>query len=159
MPLRVIPLALLATPLVAAAPANTARLFLDKYCIACHNAKLRTSGLALDVLDRSRPGENPQIWERVITKLRAESMPPPGIPRPDSASYRAVASSLEDQIDRAWAASPNSGRISAVHRLNRSEYNNAIRDLFNVDIDVRPLLPGDETADGSFDNFADVLSI
>ena len=106
-----------------------------------------------------KPGANPEIWERVIAKLRAGSMPPPGMPRPDAAAYRAVASSLENEIDRAWEASPNPGRISAVHRLNRAEYNNAIRDLFALDLDVKPLLPGDETADGSFDNFADSLSI
>ena len=86
-------------------------------------------------------------------------MPPPGSPRPNAATYRAIASSLENQIDSAWTATPNPGRISAVHRLNRAEYNNAIRDLFALDVDVKPLLPGDETADGSFDNFADVLSV
>ncbi len=86
-------------------------------------------------------------------------MPPRGMPRPDQATYRTVASSLEDEIDRAWAANPNPGRISAVHRINRAEYQNAIRDLYALDFDVKPLLPGDETADGSFDNFADVLSI
>jgi hypothetical protein len=135
------------------------RAFLDTYCTGCHNQKLRTAGLALDSLDVTRPGANPEVWERVIAKLRAGSMPPPGIPRPDAATYRAVASSLENEIDRAWAASPNPGRTSAVHRLNRAEYNHAIRDLFALDLDVKPLLPGDETADGSFDNFADVLSI
>jgi hypothetical protein len=95
----------------------------------------------------------------VIAKLQAGSMPPPGMPRPDAAAYRAVASTLENEIDKAWSAHPNPGRINAVHRLNRAEYNNAIRDLFALDVDVKPLLPGDETADGSFDNFADVLSI
>ena len=86
-------------------------------------------------------------------------MPPPGRPRPDAATYHAVAMALETDIDRAWAANPKPGRISAVHRLNRAEYSNAIRDLFALDFDVKPLLPGDETADGSFDNFGDVLSI
>jgi hypothetical protein len=76
-----------------------------------------------------------------------------------AAAYYAVASSLENEIDKAWAANPNPGRINAVHRLNRAAYNNAIRDVFALDLDVKPLLPGDETADGSFDNFADVLSI
>ena len=70
-----------------------------------------------------------------------------------------MASALENEIDQAWAANPNPGRIGAVHRLNRAEYNNAIRDLFALDLDVKPLLPGDDTADGSFDNFADTLSI
>ena len=140
-------------------PDANARALLDTYCVTCHNQKLRTAGLALDSEDAARPGANLELWEQVIAKLRSGSMPPPGMPRPDAAAYRAAASSLENEIDRAWAANPNPGRISAVHRLNRTEYNNAIRDLFALDLDVKPLLPGDETADGSFDNFADVLSI
>ena len=95
----------------------------------------------------------------MIGKLRAASMPPQGNPKPDAATYAAVASTLENALDQAWAANPNPGRIGAVHRLNRAEYNNAIRDLFALDLDVKPLLPGDDTADGSFDNFADSLSI
>lgn len=137
----------------------SSRTFLSKYCITCHNQRLRTAGLALDNLDPAKPAANGEAWERVVAKLRAGSMPPPGSPRPDAAAYRAVASSLETEIDRAWVASPNPGRNSAVHRLNRAEYSNAIRDLFALDLDLKPLLPGDETADGSFDNFADVLSI
>jgi hypothetical protein len=155
-------LLLVAAPVLLAAqappPANP-RAFLDTYCITCHNQKLRTAGLMLDTLDVTKPGANAEVWERVIAKLRAGSMPPQGMPRADAATYRAVASALENEIDRAWAASPNPGRIGAVHRLNRGEYNNAIRDLFALDLDVKPLLPGDDTADGSFDNFADVLSI
>ena len=135
------------------------RAFFNTYCVTCHNQKLRTAGLALDSLDASQPSANAEVWERVIAKLQAGSMPPPGLPRPDAATYHAVASSLENGIDQAWEANPNPGRINAVHRLNRAEYNNAIRDLFALDLDVKPLLPGDETADGSFDNFADVLSI
>ncbi len=131
----------------------------DKYCVSCHNQRLRTAGFAIDNLDSAHPAANPEAWEKVIAKLRAGSMPPPGRPRPDPATYRAVASALEDEIDRAWLAKPNPGRINAVHRLNRTEYNNAIRDLFALDVDVKPLLPGDETADGSFDNMADALSI
>src|ERR1700694_87252 len=135
------------------------RTILNTYCIPCHNQKLRTAGLALDNLDAAKPSANAEVWERVIAKLQAGSMPPPGLPRPDAATYRSVATSLENEIDKAWAANPNPGRINAVHRLNRAEYNNAIRDLFELGLDVKPLLPGDETADGSFDNFADVLSI
>jgi mono/diheme cytochrome c family protein len=131
----------------------------DKYCVSCHNQRLRTAGFAIDNLDSAHPAANPEAWEKVIAKLRAGSMPPPGRPRPDVATYRAVASALEQDIDRAWLAKPNPGRINAVHRLNRTEYNNAIRDLFALDVDVKPLLPGDETADGSFDNMADALSI
>jgi hypothetical protein len=140
-------------------PTVNARAVLDKYCVTCHNQKLRTAGLTLDTLDVTKPGANPEVWEKVIAKLQSGLMPPPGMPRPDQATYRAVVSLLESDIDRAWAANPNPGRIAAVHRLNRSEYSNAIRDLFHLDFDVKPLLPGDDTADGSFDNFADVLSI
>jgi mono/diheme cytochrome c family protein len=139
----------------AAAP----RAVLDKYCITCHNQRLRAAGLALDTIDVANPSANALVWEHVIEKLRAGAMPPPGNPRPDAETYRATALWLENEIDRAWAAKPNPGRIGAVHRLNRTEYNNAIRDLFDIQTDVKSLLPGDETADGSFDNFADSLSI
>src|SRR5437867_11035125 len=121
------------------APSTTspaARAVLDQYCVTCHNQRLRTAGLTLDTLDVSNPAANAEVWERVIGKLRAGSMPPPGNPRPDAATYRAVTRWLENEIDRAWAASPNPGRIGAIHRLNRTEYNNAIRDLFALNLDV-----------------------
>jgi len=141
------------------APSANARAVFDQYCVVCHNQKLKTAGLLLDKLDPGNPAPQAQTWEKVIVKLRAGSMPPPGMPRPDRSTYRAVASTIEDEIDRAWEAHPNPGRIGAVQRLNRSEYNNAIRDLFSLDLDVKSQLPGDETADGSFDDFADSLSI
>ena len=140
----------------------TAAALVDRYCVSCHNARLRTGGLTLEGLDAGRPGDRPEVWERVAEKLRAGSMPPPGRPRPDVQTYHAVAGALEAELDRAWAANPRPGRIGAVHRLNRTEYANALRDLLALNprsFDVRPLLPGDETADGSFDNFADVLTI
>jgi mono/diheme cytochrome c family protein len=126
-------------------PAATYQAVLQQYCINCHNQRLRTGGLALDTVDLANPHANPEVFEKVITKLRARSMPPSGSPRPDAASYDAVAAWLEADIDRAWAANPNPGRTNAVHRLNRSEYNNAIRDLFAVDVDVRSLLPAAST--------------
>ena len=143
-------------------PAASPKAVVDKYCVSCHNQRLRTAGLALDTLDPARPAPDAEVWERVIIRLRTGSMPPAGRPRPDRATYLAVAGTLERDIDRAWAAHPNPGRSNAVHRLNRTEYSNAIRDLFALDtssFDVKSLLPGDETADGSFDNFADVLTI
>ena len=143
-----------------AAPASQAML--DTYCVTCHNQRLKTAGLALDTFDATTPQANPDVWERVITRLRAGSMPPAGRPRPDAATYEAVASALEADIDRAWIANPTPGRVNAVHRLNRTQYANAVRDLFALEpkaFDVKSLLPGDETADGSFDNFADVLTI
>jgi mono/diheme cytochrome c family protein len=146
-------------PARSAATVPSLQAVLDTYCITCHNQRLRTGGLALDNLDLANPGAHADAWERVIAKLRAGSMPPPGRPRPDAATYHAAASWMETEIDRAWTARPTPGRTSPVHRLNRSEYHNAVRDLFALELDVKPLLPGDDTADGSFDNFADVLTI
>ena len=150
------------SPQLAATVKRDTREMLDTYCVTCHNQRTRTAGLALDTVDAAAPQANPEIWERVIGRLRAESMPPSGRPRPDSATYQAVAAALEADIDRAWIDRPSPGRVNAVHRLNRTQYGNAVRDLFALDpraFDVTSLLPGDETADGSFDNFADVLTI
>lgn len=126
---------------------------MDRYCLGCHSKGVHTAGVSLEgPLDT-------ETTERVIAKLRSGAMPPPGLPRPDAATYRETAGSLEAEVDREWTAHPVLVKAGAVHRLNRAEYNNAIRDLFALDMDVKPLLPGDETADGSFDNFADSLSI
>lgn len=149
-------------PAVAASSASSSQALVSKYCVSCHNERTRAGGLALDRLDATNPRDHAEIWETVVDKLRAGSMPPPGRPRPDTATYSAVAAELERALDRAWAAHPDPGRIGAVHRLNRTEYSNAIRDLFGLDpqsLDIASQLPGDETADGSFDKFADVLSI
>ena len=142
---------------VAVAP----RAVLDRYCVTCHNDRLRTGGLTLDAasVDAMNPSRHAEVWEKVIAKLRTGAMPPPGRPRPDEATYDAVASRLEADIDRVAAAHPDPGRTSTVHRLNRTEYRNAIRDLLALDLDVEPLLPGDETSDTGFDNNADVLAI
>ena len=157
-----------ATQQPAASPAGTSgketllRATLDTYCVTCHNQRLKTAGLTLDAIDAASPHTNPETWEKVIARLRAGTMPPAGRPRPDDATAQAIAARLEADIDRAWRASPRVGRVSAVHRLNRTQYSNAVRDLFALDpqaFDVQSLLPGDETADGSFDNFADVLTI
>ena len=142
-----------------AVDAADVRAMLDRYCVACHNDRLRTAELSLAGVDAARPEADPELWERVVAKLRAASMPPPGRRRPEPATYTAVAAHLEGALDAAWAADPFPGRGSAVHRINRTEYANAVRDLFALDVDVSDLLPGDETADGSFDNFADVLTI
>ena len=151
-------------PSAAQAPAAEAaspRAVLDRYCITCHNARLRTADLRLDAaaVDAADPSRDADVWERVIAKLRTGAMPPPGRPRPDPSTYDAVAGRLEADIDRAAAARPDPGRTSTVHRLNRTGYRNAIRDLLDLDLDVTPLLPGDETSDTGFDNNADVLSI
>jgi mono/diheme cytochrome c family protein len=148
------------SPTAPAAP--NVRAMLDTYCITCHNQRTRTAGLVLEGVDAPSPHTNPELWERVVTRLRAGSMPPAGRPRPEPAVYESVSRWIEADIDRAWLAAPNPGRMSAVHRLNRTQYSNAVRDLFGLDplaFDVKALLPGDDTADGSFDNFADVLTI
>ena len=144
---------------VSASGAADIRAVLDRYCVGCHNERLLTGGLALDTLDAANPAAAPERWERVIQKLRTGTMPPAGRPRPDIATYHAVAGRLEAAIDASAAADPDPGRTSTVHRLNRTEYRHAIRDLLALDIDVTALLPGDETSDTGFDNNADVLSI
>jgi mono/diheme cytochrome c family protein len=148
-------------PQPAAAPAASPapRAVLDKYCVACHNQKLKTAEVALDALDVTRPSANADVWERVIRKLRSGSMPPGGRPRPDQATYHSVTRWLETEIDRAAAANPNPGRTASVHRLNRAEYRNVIRDLLTLDVDVAGLLPAEDTSDSGFDNNAEVLSI
>ena len=143
----------------AAVDADEVQRLFRRYCVGCHNSRLPTAELALDELDPHNVVANPEIWETVALRLRAGSMPPPGRLRPDRPTYRTVAGWLESELDRAWTADPNPGRVGAVHRLNRTEYRNAVRDLFTLDVDVESLLPGDETADGSFDNFADVLGL
>ena len=138
--------------------AEPSRMF-RRYCVGCHNDRLRTADLSLAGLDLENVSADAETWEKVATRLRAGSMPPPGRPRPDAGTYRHVADWLESELDSAWEADPHPGRINAVHRINRTEYRNAVRDLLALDVDVESLLPGDETADGSFDNFADVLGL
>ena len=131
----------------------------DGYCVRCHNDVRRTASLELDRYDAANPAAHPEIWEKVVAKLRAGAMPPGGVRRPDAETYEAVAGWLESELDAAWAENPNVGRINAVHRLNRTEYNNAVNDLLGLDVDVVDALPGDETMGGGFDNVADALSI
>jgi hypothetical protein len=134
-------------------PTTPARELVSKYCVSCHNQKLRTANLVLD--DASNSAET---WEKVIVKLRSRSMPPPGIRRPDNAAYDAVAESLEAELDRAAAAHVNPGRTASLHRLNRTEYANAVRDLIAVEVDAQAMLPPDEQAYG-FDTNAEALAM
>lgn len=142
-------------PASAAAP----RAVIDQYCIGCHNQRAKVAGLTLDTLDVTNLRANASVWERVVQKLRAETMPPAGQPRPDQATYRSVASSLESELDRLAVATPNPGRTEAFHRLNRTEYRNSLRDLLAIDVDVAALLPADNTYEHGFDNNADSLSV
>src|SRR5437773_8120663 len=132
--------------------------FLNRYCVTCHNSRLKTAGLQLDSLQAERVVDHAEQWEKVVTKLRTGEMPPPGRPRPDEATYRTVASALERDLDAAAAATPQPGRVP-VHRLNRGEYTNAIRDLLGLEIDGRALLSSDEAEQEGFDNVASVLSV
>ena len=137
-----------------------ARAVLDRYCVSCHNDRSRQAGLTLQTIDTDHIGQiqpEVEIWEKVVRKLRARTMPPAGRPRPGSEMYASVASSLESALDHASATSPNPGR-RPVHRLNRVEYRNAIRDLLALEIDERALLPPDESGYG-FDNIADILAM
>ncbi len=111
------------------AAAEDQRALLDQYCVSCHNERLLTAGLALDTADVAKAGAEPEVWERVIRKLRLNAMPPPGRPRPDGAAIQTLVAFLKTEIDQAAAANPNPGRVETFHRLNRAEYKNAIRDL------------------------------
>jgi mono/diheme cytochrome c family protein len=134
------------------------RTLLNRYCIGCHNAKNPTAGLALDASqDLTKVEQNGQVWERVVRKLRGRMMPPPGMPRPDDATYTEVVSWLEGHLDHAQGLQPDPGRV-VLHRLNRKEYVNAVRDLFALKVDPEVILPQDDTSD-SFDNVADVLQV
>jgi mono/diheme cytochrome c family protein len=144
------------TPEVAAGAAAP-RAVLDKYCVTCHNQRLKTAGLALDAIDPAKPGDHAEVWEKVVRRIRTGAMPPAGRPRPDKALADSVASSLETGLDRAALEHPNPGRPT-LHRLNRVEYRNAIRDLLALEIDPASLFPGDNAAYG-FDNNADSLSL
>jgi hypothetical protein len=138
----------------AAKPAASQKAVVDRYCTGCHSDKLRTGELSLQTTDVTNPSAHPEVWEKVIRKLRVGAMPPQGLPR-DRAALDGLASYLETSLDKAAAAKPNPGRVS-MHRLNRTEYANAIRDLLGLEIDSTALLPADDEGSG-FDNSADVL--
>ena len=130
---------------------------LNKYCVSCHNERLKSGGLALDTADLANVPDGSRVWEKVVRKLRAGLMPPQGMPRPDAETVHAFVSTLETTLDQAALTSPNPGRV-LLHRLNRAEYANAIRDLLELDVDAASLLPADDSSYG-FDNNADVLGV
>ena len=135
--------------------ASTERALLDRTCVPCHNQTLKTAGLMLDRLDLAQVGEHADVWEKVVRKLRAGMMPPSGMPRPEPATYEAMIAWLENELDRkAIANLPPPG----LHRLNRTEYANAIRDLLALEIDPSKFLPSDDSTRG-FDNIAGALSL
>jgi hypothetical protein len=137
------------------ATAAQQRAQLDRYCISCHNEKLKTGGLSLDAasIDIEHIGLNSPVWEKTVRKLRVRAMPPagPGRPRPDEAGYESLIGYLESSLDAAAVQQPNPGRTDTFHRLNRTEYQNAVRDVLALDIDAKALLPTDDSSHG-FDN-------
>jgi len=119
--------------------------------VTCHDDLGREAGLSLESVAAADIAAHPDVWEKVVRKLRTRQMPPVGEPRPDEATYDAALSFLETALDRTAAAHPNPGRTATIRRLTRTEYHNAVRDLLAVDVDVTSLLPGDESSYG-FDN-------
>src|SRR6186997_3071910 len=149
---------------VAPAPAATASAaVLKQYCATCHNDRVKAGGLVIDPAAAANVGAVADRWEKVVRKLRTQAMPPPGAPRPDAASYNRVASFLETELDRAETAKPHLGKLPLAHRLSRTEYRNAVRDLLALEslpseVSVDYLLPPDNISSG-FDNIADLLFV
>ena len=159
-------------PEPAAAPMSPQRALLNQYCVTCHNERvvagngsgmmaeqLRLVGLALDTADVDDVAGDPELWEKVVRKLRVGAMPPQPRARPDKATYDGFRRWLEDELDRTAGARPNPGRTQAFHRLNRAEYRNVIRDLLDLEIDVAALIPADAPDQHGFDNIATSLSL
>ena len=146
------------TPMAQTPQNSSARGFLDTHCTTCHNQRLKTGGLALDTADVGNVGANAEAWENVVRKLRAGTMPPVGRPRPEQTATQDFVTWLEGGLDRAAAGHPDPGR-PPLHRLNRTEYANAIRDLLALEVDPRALLPADDTDEHGFDNVAEVLTV
>jgi hypothetical protein len=132
-------------------PGAAHRALVTRYCVSCHNDRLKSGGLALHEVITQDVDQHPEVWEKVVRKLRVRQMPPVGMPRPDEPSYEAEIAGLEASLDVAAATSPNPGRTATLRRLTRTEYQNAIRDLLALDVDAASLLPPDESSYG-FDN-------
>ena len=130
----------------------------DRYCVTCHNDRLETGGFSFEPLDVADVAAHPEAWEKVVRKLRAGAMPPRPRPRPDQETYDGFRAWIEGQLDAAAAADLNPGRTETFHRLSRTEYRNAVRDLLALDVGVDDLLPADDTSYG-FDNIAGVLGV
>src|SRR5262245_60190796 len=130
------------------ATANPVPEFVTTYCVSCHNDRLKTGTLTLEHVDAQKVSNSAETWERVVVKLRSRSMPPAGSRRPDNPTYDAVAAWLESELDRAAVTHLNPGRPANLHRLNRTEYANAVRDLTGIEIDAASMLPPDQQAHG-----------
>jgi cytochrome c553 len=144
-------------PAQSPADGSKQHALVTQYCAGCHNQKLTSGGVSLADLDFSNVAGNAETLEKVLRKVHSGEMPPPGMPRPDASTSEGFTKLLQDALDREAAARPNPGRPT-VHRLNRAEYSNAIRDLLALDIKPGAMLPADDTGYG-FDNIGDVLSL
>jgi hypothetical protein len=136
---------------------------LTRYCITCHNDRLQTAGLILDPAGLARVGERIEVWEKVLRQLRSGTMAPPGAPRPQPEAYTRASAYLIRELENTAAAHPNAGVLPSAHRLTRTEYRNAIRDLLALrdlpkEMDYSTLLPADN-ANSGFDNLADTLFV
>ncbi|MGE0392355.1 MAG: DUF1592 domain-containing protein [Vicinamibacterales bacterium] len=150
-----------ATPAANAAPLTPAeaKATVDRYCVTCHNDRLKTAGLTLAGIDYADVSRHASELERAVRKLGSAAMPPAGSPRPDAPTYAALTAFLEQQLDAEAARRPNAGRTEPLHRLNRVEYQNAVRDLLGIEgMDVERMLPADDASYG-FDNIAGILAI
>src|SRR5258706_10217776 len=141
----------------SSATATAHRATLDRFCITCHKGPTAVAGLHLDTFDISNFETNGATWEKLARKLRNREMPPADLRRPDETTYKALVEYIETGRDRLAEAKPNPGRPT-LHRLNRTEYGNAVRDLLALEIDVADLLPADAIGYG-FDNIGDVLQV
>src|SRR6267378_2773539 len=135
----------------AVTPASSPRRLLDRHCVTCHNERLKTADLRLDRIDVANPGAEAEVWEKVVRKVHTGTMPPSNMPQLSQDDRRALLVWLETSLDAASAATPNPGRTETLRRLNRTEYQNAVRDLLALDIDAASLLPPDDSGHG-FDN-------
>ncbi len=140
-----------ATPAQAAPNVSVQSALVETYCSSCHNEQTLAGGLALDTVKLDRIDERVEVWEKVVRKLNARAMPPARIARPDEASYEDLLAYLETELDRVATSNPDPGRTDTFRRLNRTEYQNAVRDLLALDVDVTALLPRDDASYG-FDN-------
>jgi hypothetical protein len=140
-----------------ASPVAFQKVLVNKYCVGCHNKKLKTGSLSLDGLDLNQVGSDTEVWEKVLRKLTAGQMPPAGMPRASRSAQKQFTDWLESELDHAAAANPNPGHPT-IHRLNRNEYSNAVRDLLALDVKPGDNLPTDDSGYG-FDNIGDVLSL
>ncbi len=141
----------------SASPADAHRQLVNTYCVGCHSARLKTGGLSLEGLSLDKVADNAVVWEKVIRKLNGGQMPPQGMPRPQAAASLALAQYLAASLDRTLATNADPGR-APIHRMNRTEYANAVRDLLAIEIDPAEYLPPDDESDG-FDNIADALRV